>query len=147
MFRFKDIVEIRLYLICNKAGDEIAAIHAGWKSLGTGIIEATLEHFQNTDLHVWLAPAICGNHYEVGQDVFDVYCDHKAELANAFTTSCDKPEHYYLNLQQAAKIILHAHDMRHITDCGHCTYADSNNFYSYRRDGVTGRLGSLIYFE
>lgn len=135
-------------LICNRQGTYVAAIHAGWRGLAQGIIEATLQAIQQpaADLLVWLGPAIGPEKFEVGKDVYDAFTLQDAELARAFV---DYTEGKWLaNLYQIAKIRLQKQGVFQVYGGDFCTHTQENLFFSYRRDkGKTGRMASLIWIE
>jgi polyphenol oxidase len=134
-------------LICNQQGTHVAAIHAGWRGLANGIIEATLEGIQQPadDLLVWLGPAIGPKKFEVGQDVFDAFISKHSESHLAFTPL--REGKWLADLYALAKIRLGLQGITHIYGGTFCTYTQDNLFFSYRRDkGKTGRMVSLIWF-
>src|SRR5882724_2555855 len=62
--------------VCDKKGSAVSVIHAGWKGLLSGVIEASLALFQNKmDLLIWFGPAIGANQFEVGKDVYDLFTE------------------------------------------------------------------------
>lgn len=133
-------------LMCNKQGSMVAAIHAGWRGLSAGIIEATLDQLQQRgeDMLVWLGPAIGPEKFEVGQDVYDAFVSQHPPSATAFTLK-DKDQ-WLANLYELAKIRLKLQGISHIYGGNFCTYTQKELFYSYRRDkGKTGRMASLIW--
>ncbi len=134
-------------LVCNKQGNKVAAIHAGWKGLATGIIEATIAKLQSKpeDLLVWLAPAIGPNAFEVGYDVYSIFTEYDSQAESCFISV--SPQKWLLNIYLAATQRLNACGIRKIYGGEHCTYSETNRFFSYRRDGVTGRMASIIWFE
>lgn len=134
-------------LVCNQAGNEVAAIHAGWRSLASGIIENTIQHFNspNEELLTWLGPCISADAYEVGTEVYDNFTDQNQEAQNAFTST--RKNHWLANLPLLAEQRLQALGILQIYHSNLCTYQDPQNFYSYRRTNPTGRMASLIYFS
>jgi hypothetical protein len=133
-------------LICNKAGTHVAAVHAGWRGLATGVIESTIDALEQdpAELLVWLGPAIGPGKFEVGKDVFDAFTQKQAETAIAFTPH--KPDKWMANLYTLAKIRLQARGVTQIYGGDFCTYTQADLFFSYRRDqGRTGRMASLIW--
>ncbi len=134
-------------LICDRQGKEIAAIHAGWRGLANGVIENTLQQLRSRseDLLVWLGPAIGATVYEVGAEVRETFCRLSADNEQAFQT-VDK-DHYLADLYQLARLTLQRQQIHTIYGGNYCTYSDAKRFYSYRRDGQTGRMVSLIWIE
>jgi hypothetical protein len=135
-------------LICDKAGTQVAAIHAGWRGLLDGIIENTIVKFvaAPSELLVWLGPAISQAHFQVGNEVRDAFIAHDSQASCAFITDGDKwlADLYLLARQRLQALTVNAAD---IYGGDHCTYRETDLFYSYRRDSQTGRQASLIYLE
>jgi len=134
-------------LLCNKQGTEVAAIHAGWQGLQAGVIEATLDKINTPgqDLLVWLGPAIGPAAFQVKDDVHESFLakDHGADLAFQKYNN----DTWLGNMYLLAKRRLHARGVTNIYGGEFCTYNDPKRFYSFRRDGVTGRMGSIIYIH
>lgn len=133
-------------LLCNKTGTWISAIHAGWRGLCNGIIESTVANYeQNSDeLIAWLGPAISQNHFEVGAEVRKAFLDTDKRYDAAFIKH--KPNYYMADLYFIAREKLSRLKIKTFGG-DRCTYDDSERFYSYRRDGETGRMASLIWIK
>lgn len=133
-------------LICDQAGKQVAAIHAGWRGLCAGVIERTVAQFsQPQQLFVWLGPAISQAKFEVGQEVRTAFIQQDLKAANAFIA---QPNNKYLaDLYQLAKMRLAAVGITAIYGGDYCTYQQSELFFSYRRDGETGRMASSIWLD
>ncbi len=131
-------------LFCSADGKEVAAAHAGWRGLCAGVLEATLSHFSCPahEIHVWLGPAIGPDAFEVGADVFAAFVAKNADSAAAFRPVGQK---YYADIWQLARLRLIAQGVRSVSGGGLCTVTQAEHFFSYRRDGVTGRMASLIW--
>jgi len=133
-------------LICNQAGTEIAAIHAGWKGCLAGVIENTIAQLQSPpeELLAWLGPAIGPEKFEVGEEVLQAFTQHDPQAAQAF-----KPNNntgWLANIVTLAKQRLNASGVAHIYGGDFCTVTDNKRFFSYRRDGEkSGRMVSLIW--
>ena len=133
-------------LICDESGSKVAAIHAGWKGICHGIIENAIKKIStSTSIMVWIGPCISAEFYEVGNDVYNGCISHLTLLESAFTAG--RPRHWQCDLSKIVKIIFKNEGVGAIYECSLCTYKMDNLFYSYRRDGVTGRTGSLIWME
>ena len=137
-------------LICNKAGNKVAAAHAGWRGLLCGIIANSVNLMNEIpeNLLIYLGPAIGPQQFEVGVDVYDAFVTRQLENANAFTSK--EADKWLANIYQLAAIQLHQLGITAAQIFGgeHCTVTESDLFYSYRRDhGQTGRIASLIWFE
>ena len=133
-------------LFCSQDGKEVAAAHAGWRGLCAGVLEATLAAFTapSEEIMVWFGPAIGPQAFEVGAEVRQAFIAQDAEDAAAFTPSGDK---YYADIWQLARLRLQRKGVRHFTGGGLCTFSQPDQFFSYRRDGVTGRMASLVWLS
>ncbi|MGA2654550.1 MAG: peptidoglycan editing factor PgeF [Gammaproteobacteria bacterium] len=133
-------------LICDKSGQEIAALHAGWRGLLANIIAKGLECFSAhpEDILVWLGPAIGSKVYEIGPEVYTAFTNAHPDNQQAFKPSA-KPGHYFLNMHQLARLYLNRLGITQIYGEEDCTYSDAQRFYSYRRNpGETGRMMTVI---
>lgn len=124
---------------------KIAAIHAGWRGLAGGIIENTIAHMQAdpTQLIAWLGPAIGPQQFEVGSDVYEVFTQSSAQAVQAF--SLQNNGRYLADIYQLARQRLTKCGVEQISGGEYCTVSDPATFYSYRRDGQTGRMATLIW--
>lgn len=132
--------------LCSKQGDEIGAIHAGWRGLFNGIVENTLETMKTrpSDILAWIGPAICQKCYEVGDEVYLSFTKKYPESQRAFKPSQAK---WLANLSQIAEIILNSRGINAVYQSNLCTFELEKQFYSYRRSAQTGRIGTLIWFN
>lgn len=132
-------------LLASAYGHEIGIAHAGWRGLAAGVLEALLDRFTTPpdQIHAWLGPAIGPSAFEVGEEVREAFLVHAPEAAMAFVPS--RPGHWHADLFLLARQRLAARGVRAIHGGGVCTFSDPERFYSYRRDGVTGRMASLIW--
>ncbi|MBX3616894.1 peptidoglycan editing factor PgeF [Nitrosomonas sp.] len=137
-------------LLCDQAGTVVGVVHAGWRGLAGGIIENTVEAMQ-VDPHqlmAWLGPAIGPNHFEVGADVHAAFVQHEERAVQAFQPKFSGDQAKWLaDIFLLARQRLNGCGISKVYGGGVCTYSDSNRFYSYRRDGGTGRMAALIWFE
>jgi purine-nucleoside/S-methyl-5'-thioadenosine phosphorylase / adenosine deaminase len=136
-------------LLCNQAGTVVAAVHAGWRGLLDGVIESTVSAMAvpGSQLLAWLGPAIGPSSFEVGTQVREAFLGRAQEpglVAACFTPVSHKPGHYLADIYQLARIRLQGLGVDGIYGGHSCTYSDAEKFYSYRRDGETGRQASLI---
>lgn len=135
-------------LICDKTASHVAAIHAGWRGLASGIIENTINslNIPSEQLLVWLGPAIGPEKFEVGEDVYDRFVNPMPEAKNAFKLINEKK--WLADIYALAKMRLHAKGIFAIYGGNFCTYSQADLFFSYRRDkGQTGRMASLIWIN
>lgn len=137
-------------LLCDKQGQQVAAIHAGWRSLCYGVIENTLAKFSGEpqDIIAWLGPAIGPSAFEVGEEVKATFQSQIGgdRIEQAFHPAATDNK-YFADLYLLATMRLNNKGVRDIYGGGFCTYNDATQFYSYRRDGDTGRMASFIYIK
>ena len=135
-------------LLASKDGSEVAAIHGGWRSLAQGIISETLLHFRTArkDVLAWLGPAIGASAFEVGCDVLKAMMEVSTEAMSAFTLG-KTANKYWCDIYQLAKIFLAQQQVEQVSGGQFCTVRDSESFFSYRREGQTGRMASLIWIR
>lgn len=132
-------------VLCNEKGTEVAAIHAGWRGLVDGVIEqtlSTLKHPCHTFM-AWIGPSACGACYEVGEEVRDLFIKRYPFSNTAFKPHHDK---WLVNLPYIATSILNAGKIQAVYQSKSCTIEEKKYFYSYRREGQTGRMGTFIWF-
>lgn len=136
-------------LLCDKQGAIVAAVHAGWRGLCEGVIEATIKKMAvpSADILVWLGPAIGPESFKVGEDVRSAFIENSPQAEQAFI---DKGHGKWLcDLYQLAKQRLQTIGVTQIYGASvnenFCTFKQSDQFFSYRRDQTTGRMASLIW--
>ena len=143
-------------LFCDEAGTVVAAAHAGWRGLAAGILQQTVAHMRAIgagDISAWLGPAIGPQQFEVGQEVVDVFTLRHPNTLQYFekksvdTTQIAAPHKYLADIYGLARLILQQVGVNQVCGGEHCTVTEAARFYSYRRDGVTGRMASLIWLE
>ncbi len=134
-------------LFCDRQGTRVAAAHAGWRGLAAGVLEATLAAggFDPRDTMAWIGPAIGPTRFEVGDDVRDAFLANDATYAQAFRRHGETK--WLADLPRLARMRLHACGVNDVVESGLCTASDATRFYSYRRDGVTGRMAAVIWIE
>ena len=139
-------------LLCDKQGTQVAAIHAGWRGLASGVIDEALAAFsQPSEVSVWLGPAIGPSAFEVGEDVIDAFTStplsdkNLALTQKAFIPRAENPKKWLVDIYQLARIRLKSLGVNSIYGGEYCTWNNSDQFYSYRRHNITGRMASLIW--
>jgi hypothetical protein len=134
-------------LISDKAGTTVAAIHAGWRGLASGIIDVALctLGLPYDSLLVWLGPAIGPTQFEVGDDVKAIFANKAYNTDPAFKPKTANK--WLLDIYQIARYNLSHYGVEHIYGGGECTFTQSEKYFSYRRDGITGRMASLIWLD
>jgi purine-nucleoside/S-methyl-5'-thioadenosine phosphorylase / adenosine deaminase len=154
-------------LFCDRAGTVVAAAHAGWRGLAGGVLEATVAAMEvpGASLMAWLGPAIGPAAFEVGAEVREAFytsldngsrgADVSAETSRAAedglrqqVAECfrpaGRPGHFLADLYALARLRLARLGVAAVYGGGACTWQDAGRFYSYRRDGRTGRMASLV---
>lgn len=131
--------------LCDRAGTRVALLHAGWRGLAAGIIEAGVDALALPPerLLAWLGPAIGADAYEVGDEVRQAFLARDRRAADAFRLGVRG--RWQLDLYAAARQCLAAQGVGAIHGGTYCTARQADLFYSYRRDGSTGRMASLIW--
>jgi hypothetical protein len=141
----------------------VAGAHAGWRSLVNGVLENTVKTMceagaQRADILAWMGPAIGAAQFEIGAEV-RTECIQKGlalGIAEDLTSACFRQSLEQQPVQKYTSDIYALARQRlqlagvldaHISGGGLCTVSDAQKFYSYRRDGVTGRMASVIWFE
>ncbi len=138
-------------LVTDKRGSIVGAAHAGWRSLCAGVIQRLLDDMNllPREARVWLGPCIGPSRFEVGPDVFNAF------MASPFFLSANvdaaflqgEGDRLFADLQLLAKSQLAQLGCESISSDPLCTHSDPETFYSYRRDGTTGRHGALIWIN
>lgn len=131
--------------LCDSKGQQIAAIHAGWRGLAAGIIERTFTQMTAApnEILAWLGPAIGPQAFEVGHDVYRAFTEQDPDSEMAFEKQ--DANHFLADIYQLARLKLQRQGVNAIYGGQHCTVSDPAHFYSYRRDGKTGRMATLIW--
>lgn len=131
-------------LLCDAAGTQVAAVHAGWRGLCDGIIEKTVCQFANpTSVMAYLGPAISQAAFEVGAEVRAAFMAVATEAKDAFVPGTAGK--WQADLYLLARQRLQSVGVVQIYGGNFCTYRQSELFFSYRRDGQTGRMASSIW--
>ena len=136
--------------LCDFAGTTVGVIHAGWRGLAGGIIEKTVTEMNcgQTRLMAWLGPAIGPNYFEVGEEVREAFISQDGNSRLAFVPQYEKKGDKWLaNIFLLARQRLATAGVTEIYGGEICTYSDPKKFYSYRRDGETGRMAALIWLS
>jgi YfiH family protein len=133
-------------LLCDKQGRNVAAAHAGWRGLASGVIKNTVDAMNCApeELMAWIGPCIGRSQYEVGDDLRQVFLALDSLSGNAFRKREAK---WLADLPLLAKQQLERAGVKMTFGGNTCTYSDAERFFSYRRDGVTGRMATLIWLE
>lgn len=132
-------------LFCDRAGTVVASAHAGWRGLAGGVLEAAVQAMAvpPEQILAWLGPAIGSRAFEVGAEVRDAFTALIPEARQAFAPHAEGK--WLADIYLLARQRLEKCSVRQIYGGDFCTFTDVERFYSYRRDGVTGRMASLVW--
>ena len=135
-------------LFCDRHGSVVAAAHAGWRGLAAGVLERTVEAMQVVpeDILAWLGPAIGPTRFEVGGEVRDAFVAGDPAASLAFAPRPDDGK-WLCDIYRLARQRLQRLGITATSGGDACTVREGEIFFSYRRDGVTGRMASLIWLE
>lgn len=134
-------------LMCNRDGTVVAAAHAGWRGLAGGVLQNTVEAMQVNPLEImaYLGPAIGPDAFEVGVEVWQAFCLRQPKAQAAFT-DIDK-NHYLADIYALARLALADAGVHQVYGGTECTVLQRDRYFSYRRDGQTGRMLSTIWLD
>ena len=134
-------------ILADREGTVVGAAHCGWRSLCGGVIENLVSEMAVAPetLQAWLGPAIGPDSFEVGPEVRDAFLDHDPKAVHAFTAEGARPGHFMADIYALATLRLNHLGVSNVTGGGLCTVKDSDRFFSYRRDGRTGRMATLVW--
>lgn len=139
-------------LFADLEGKVVGAAHAGWRGLAGGVLGETVRAMREAgagEITAWMGPAIGPDAFEVGEDVRDAFLaalPGEATLA-AFRPKSDQPVKFWADMFTLARLMLERDGVTRVHGGGMCTFGAPERFYSYRRDHVTGRQGSLIWIK
>ncbi len=134
--------------LCDRAATRVAVVHAGWRGLVAGVVEqglAAMEMPGGDQVLAWLGPAIGPQAFEVGDEVRQAFVSRQPEAAMAFRKNTNG--RYYADIYTLARLRLAAAGVTQVYGGEYCTYTESQRFFSYRRDGQTGRMAALIWLD
>lgn len=134
-------------LFCGRAGTVVAAAHAGWRGLAGGVLESAIAAMAAPagELLAWLGPAIGPSAFEVGDEVRAAFLADDSAAAEAFVPH--GAGKWLADIYALARRRLQRAGVDAIYGGNFCTFSEPERFFSYRRDGVTGRMASLIWLE
>ena len=138
-------------LLCDTQGQVVAAAHAGWRGLLAGVLEATVAAMKTPgrDLMAWLGPAIGPRAFEVGEELRNAFVDADPDAAKAFQPAIGGK--WLADIYLLARQRLVKRGVERVFGGNFCTVTEKVNgnerFFSYRRDGQTGRMASLIWLN
>jgi YfiH family protein len=132
-------------VLADEAGSCVAIAHAGWRGLAGGVLESTVRALASpaAALCAWLGPAISSSAFEVGAEVRDAFVTRDAAASRSFVANARG--RYQADLYALARLALGRLGIERIYGGGCCTFGNARDFYSYRRDGRTGRMATLAW--
>ncbi len=136
-------------LLAARDGSVVAAAHAGWRGLASGVIENALQSMQVPagEVVAWLGPCIGAAAYQVGGDVHASFTWAHPDAASAFVPDAGAPGRYRMDLCALARQRLQGMGVASVHGGGFCTWSEPQRFYSYRRDGQTGRMATVLWLQ
>lgn len=134
-------------VLADRRGTRVATAHAGWRGLAAGVLEATIAALAAPagDLHAWLGPAIGPAAFEVGAEVRAAFLERLPDCGECFTVN--PRGRLQADLYELARRVLGAAGVAAVHGGGWCTHQDAARFFSFRRDGVTGRQATLAWLS
>lgn len=130
-------------LLMNRSGDEIAAVHAGWRGLAAGAIQTAIDRFSaSSQLLAVIGPAIGFDAFEVGEEVKAAFQGAPEQVFQALGNG-----KFLADLNAIAIHQLQKAGVQCFVGMAECTVERNDRFYSYRKEGQTGRMASLIWIE
>lgn len=134
-------------LFTNQQGTCVAAAHAGWRGLCDGVLENTVNAMpcSNDQIMAWLGPAIGPTAFQVGLEVKEAFCARDVAAASCFTEDATEAGKWFADLYSLARLRLNKAGIGAVYGGEECTYTQSDRYFSYRRDGVTGRMATGIW--
>jgi YfiH family protein len=131
-------------VLSNAEGSEVACVHAGWRGLANGVIEASVAKMHQPAAYAWIGTAISAAHFEVGPEVRAVFVDQDHDFINDFALHASGK--YLADLYAIARKKLHKLGVGQVLCSRHCSYAEPQ-FYSYRRQAITGRMATFVFIS
>jgi YfiH family protein len=134
-------------LLCDRDGERIGVVHAGWRGLSEGVLPAAVAAFDiaPSRLEAWLGPAISQAAYEVGTEVRDAFVARSAAAVRRFAANARG--RWQADLAGLARDALLAAGVRAVHGGDFCTFTESNRFFSHRREAPCGRMATLIWLD
>lgn len=132
----------------DQAGSKVAVAHAGWRGLVSGVLEETISAMalEPASLMAWMGPAISRHYFEVGPEVRREFIEHDLAADAAFQPDYMSRGKYFADLYALAKMRLNHAGVDAVYGGNYCTW-DDNRFFSYRKEGTTGRMASMIWIN
>jgi polyphenol oxidase len=134
-------------LLADRAGQRVAAIHAGWRGMAAGVIEGAVDAMgvEGAEILAWMGPTIGPDAFEVGPEVREAFVASDSRADDAFR--CHTPGKFMADLYRLARQRLAARGVHAVFGGGFCTFREHERFFSYRRARMSGRMGAFIWVE
>lgn len=134
-------------VLVDREGTQVGVAHAGWRGLAAGVLQATVAALRVAagDLHAWLGPAIGPGAFEVGPEVRESFLTSVRDSDTCFVAN--ERGRYFADLYGLARRVLVGAGVTSVHGGGWCTHDDAGRFFSFRRDGATGRMATLAWLE
>ena len=139
-------------LLAARNGRAVGAAHAGWRGLAAGVLDAAVAAVSDAaacrrgDIVAWLGACIGPRAFEVGPDVLAAFgVAPEAAAEDRFRPL--REGKWLANLPLLARDRLAAVGVEEIDSVDACTVEDASRFFSFRRDGVTGRMAAAVWIE
>lgn len=141
-------------VISDENNSIVGVAHAGWRGLAGGVLTRLAQSLQRyseaTQWFAWVGPAIGAQHFEVGVEVYEAFVTDAPQDAQYFSMQPNKgamPPKWLADLPSLAQARLNRAfaSQIHIEQSGYCTFASADKFFSYRRDGITGRMATVAW--
>jgi len=144
-------------VIADSSATVVGVAHAGWRGLHGGVLQALMAAMHqkvsnradgaSRTYSAWLGPCIGPESFQVGRDVYDSFVALQHDFAGFFVPDASTPEKWYCDLPGLATVILRSLGIDSVEWSGDCTVRDSKQFFSYRRDGQTGRMATVVWLD
>ncbi|WP_299808341.1 peptidoglycan editing factor PgeF [uncultured Shewanella sp.] len=138
-------------LLCDENGTEVAAVHAGWRGLCDGIIEVAVDKFSHkpAEIIAYLGPAIGPTAFEIGAEVKAQFEAKHPQTTQFFSphVNAQGEQKFMADIHGLARFRLSLLGLKRIHSDPRCTVSDTDSFFSYRREGITGRMASFIWLN
>lgn len=133
--------------LSDRDANVVGAAHAGWRGLAAGVLESTIEAMRSNPARItaWLGPCIGPAAFEVGTDVREAFVTGDRDAAAAFAPG--RPGRWFADLERLARRRLAQAGVTDVHGGGMCTLSDPVRFFSFRRDGTSGRMAALIWID
>lgn len=132
-------------VLSNADGTEVACLHAGWRGLANGIVETTVKQMKSQPSFAWMGAAISQQHFEVGAEVKATFVQENADFETDFISQSNGK--FLADLYSIARKKLTVLGVKKVSGGEHCTFAEADKFYSYRRNSMTGRMATFIFIR